>query len=253
MARMQQLPRTRRRRAAISFGWIIAVIGAAMLPAAVRNGPVLHPITLASVGVLAFGILLAWWGHRGYGRAAQADHTALSQTGSWDSLPPGAELRGERIGLRTMTVWTWLIPIAGVAMVLMGALIAGVSEGDRAMLIGGLGILALGVMMFLVWAVIRGTVYWLDADGIRRAHFPYTRLQWEGIERIDQHKTQVILRTDHRVRSLGRRWESFKIATGALEISQWDLVELIESVRRQVATRTTTSSATLEGGPVHGL
>ncbi|MGB3763521.1 MAG: hypothetical protein WA966_09875 [Ornithinimicrobium sp.] len=241
MARMQQLPRTRRRRAAVSFGWIIAVIGAAMLPAAVRNVPLLHPIILASVGVLGFGILLAWWGHRGYRRAAQADHIALSQTGSWDSLPPGAELRGERIGLRTMTVWTWLIPVAGVVMLLLGALIAGVSEGDTAMLIGGLGIGALGIMMWLVWAVIRGTVYWLDADGISRAHFPHTRVQWADIERIDQHKTQVILRTDHRVRSLGRRWASFTIATGAMEISPWDLVELIASVHRRL-TETPTAA-----------
>lgn len=239
MARLQQMPRTRRRRVAMSFGWIIAVIGAALISAALisaarRNVSWLHPITLVALVLLVFGILLGWWGGRGYRRAAEADHEALSRTGSWDFMPAGAHLQGDRIGLRTMTVWTWLIPIAGVLMLMMGGLIAAVSEGDQEMLIGGLGVLALGVLMFVVWALVRGTVYWLDADGISRRHFPYTRVRWEDIERLDQHKTVVMLITDRRVQSLGRRWKVFKIATGALEISQWDLVQLIQSVRRQV-------------------
>lgn len=234
MARLHQMPRTQRRRVAMSFGWIIAVIGAAMLTATARNGAFLDPLMLAAVLVLAFGILLARWGGRGYRGAQEADHETLSRTGSWDFMPAGAYLHGDRIGLRTMTVWTWLVPIAGVLMLLMGALIAGVSEGDQAMLIRGLGIVALGVLMFVVWALVRGTVYWLDADGISRPRFPYTRVRWEDIERLDQHKTVVILRTAGRVQSLGRRWNAFKIATGALEITAWDLVQLIQSVRRQV-------------------
>lgn len=60
-------------------------------------------------------------------------------------------------------------------------------------------------------------------------------MRWEDIEQIDQHKTVVILRTERRVESLGRRWDAFKIAVGALEISQRDLVTLIQSVR-QVST-----------------
>lgn len=217
----------------MSFGWIIAVIGAAMIPAATRNGAFLHPVMLAAVLVLALGILLGWWGGRGYRRAAEADHTALSRTGSWDSMPAGAYLQGERVGLRTMTVWTWLIPIAGVLMLMMGGLIAGASRGDQEMLIVGFGVLGLGVLMFVIWALVRGTVYWLDADGISRRHFPYTRVRWEDIERLDQHSSVVILRTDRRVQSLGRRWNAFKIATGALEISQWDMVQLIQSVHSQ--------------------
>lgn len=219
----------------MSFGWIIAVIGAAMLPAAARNASLLHPIALAAVVVLTVGILLTWWGGRGFRQAAAADHAVLSRNESWDYMPDGAYLQGERVGLRTMTVWTWLIPIAGVLMLMMGGLIAGVSAGDREMLIGGLGVVALGVMMFVIWALVRGTVYWLDADGISRPRFPYTRVRWEDIEQIDQHKTVVILRTERRVESLGRRWDAFKIAAGALEISQRDLVTLIQSVR-QVST-----------------
>lgn len=82
--------------------------------------------------------------------AAAADHAVLSRNESWDYMPDGAYLQGERVGLTTMTVWTWLIPIAGVLMLMMGGLIAGVSAGDREMLIGGLGVVALGVMMFAI-------------------------------------------------------------------------------------------------------
>lgn len=219
----------------MSFGWIIAVIGAAMITAAMRDGLWFHPIMLAAVLVLTFGILLARWGGRGYRPAAQADHEALSSTGSWDFMPAGSHLQGDRIGLRTMTVWTWLIPIAGVLMLMMGLLIAVASEGDQEMLIGGLGVFGLGVLMFVVWALVRGTVYWLDADGISRAHMPYTRVEWEDIEGLEQHKTVVRLLTDGRVQSLGRRWKVFKIATGALEISQHDLVQLIQAVHRQAS------------------
>lgn len=234
MARLQQLPRVRRRRLATSFGVTIATVGSVFVVASLRN-EALHPSTLVAGLVLGFGVVLLWWGRRGYAEAAAADHAELAQTGQWDSLPAGSYQQGDRIGLRALALWTWLLPTFGVLMLLVGALIAGVSEGEQEMLIGGLGVLTLGVLMFVVLFLVAGTVYWLDAQGVHRFRFPSGGVDWVDIDRIDQHKQVVILRTDGRARGLGRG-KTFRISAGALEIDQTDLVRLMDTLRHHART-----------------
>lgn len=236
MAELKAMPKTRRRRIVMSFGWLITMLGVVFITAAVKDGLFLHPITIVAVRMSGSGLLMSRWASTTYGRAAEADHESLVSSGGADFMPAGASLQGERIGLRTMIVWTRLIFFFGVVMLLMGGLIAAVSDGETEMLIGGLGVVALGVMMFAIWGLVRGTIYWLDADGISRPRFPSSSVRWDDIEALDELQTSVILRTDRRVHARDKRRKNFTIATGALEISQPDLVQLIQSVRRHVSS-----------------
>lgn len=231
MARMDQLPRARRRRVASGFGIMVALVGGALLTAGARN-ELNWVVIVIAVGITASGIALIRWGNRGYVAAVQADQGKLAQAGQWDGLPAGAHQKGDRIGLRTLTVVTWMFAILGVIMLLLGGLLALGSEGEQDMLIGGLVVVALGLVMFAAFVMLAGTTYWMDAEGVHRTRWPSGGVDWVDVRRIDEQKQVVILRTEGQARrAFGRKSQTFQISAGALEIHQQELVHLLNMLR----------------------
>lgn len=231
MARMDQMPRARRRRVASGFGIMVALIGGAFLTAGARND-LNWVVILIAVGITASGIALIRWGNGGYAAAVQADQGKLAQAGQWDGLPAGAHQKGDRIGLRTLTIVTWMFATLGVIFLLLGALLALGSEGEQDMLIGGVGVMFLGLVMFAALTMLAGTAYWLDAQGVHRTRWPSGEVDWVDVKAIDEHQQVVILRTEGQARrAFGRKSKTFQISAGALEIHQQELVRLLSTLR----------------------
>ncbi|WP_109472833.1 hypothetical protein [Ornithinimicrobium cavernae] len=230
MARLDNMPRTRRRRAAGSIGAGIALIGGTLAVTAVRAGAGIHPVMVVGLVIMAAGVALLVWGTRGHATAEEADRRTLVREGRWDGLPAGTFEEDGRIGLRSQKLWTRIVlPVLGVLMLLLGGVIALASEGDTEMLLGGCGVMALGLLMFSVVYATAGTVYWLDPDGVSRERWPRRRAAWSEIADVTVHRNRVLL-------GLQDSRRAFVISAGVLEISTPALVQLLTTLRAQ-ATR----------------
>ncbi|HIZ36106.1 MAG TPA: hypothetical protein H9815_10035 [Candidatus Ruania gallistercoris] len=229
MPRLGQLPRTRRRRAAITLGLFLVTIGGALVAAVSTLEALVHPVFGVGLVVLLLGVAVHTWGRRGILAATRADTAGLAGTDFSDGLPAGAFFDDGRIGVRSQGLWTKvLLPVLGSLMLLLGALIALAAGADTEMLLGGCGVMLLGLMMFWVLYRTGGTVLWIDRHGLTRAR-PPAQVRWQDLTGSYLHRNALHLRTRSRHGLLRRR--TVVVPVGVLEIGTGNLITLIGQVR----------------------
>ena len=237
--------RVGRRRAAITFGGFVFLLGTMALFAGaqialLKNNPDGARIAVTGLCLMVPGYLLMRWA-RSTAAQAEWDDAAEASRAAGYALPYGAYAKGEGVWVRRTAAARLLAPWLAAMMFFLAWLFF-VSEVPAGAI---LLMLALGALMAWIALLGRRQEVSMNSEGLWRHHRPRARIAWRDLRAVDQvmpnptwNKNDIehLFLRGHVETPRGRTRDHIELRMKMLEVSTPQLMRMMQHYSEQPIT-----------------